>query len=108
MASRKQARNKANVNAATITRQSKSNLALAFVSLDRERKRDMTVFYAFCRVIDDIVDTTESTATEKERGLNNWRRWLRSYEQGEPELARDIRLLMEKYKLPPEMFEQII
>src|SRR5262249_5038543 len=41
---------KAKVNAATITRQSKSNLALAFVSLGRERKRDITIFYAFCRV----------------------------------------------------------
>src|SRR4029077_15271588 len=43
-----------NVNAAAITRQSKSNLALAFVSLGRERKRDITIFYAFCRVVDDI------------------------------------------------------
>ena len=48
---------KANVNAATITRQSKSNLALAFVSLGRERKRDITIFYAFCRVVDDIADS---------------------------------------------------
>src|ERR1700741_611587 len=38
---------KTTVNAATITRQSKSNLALAFVSLGRERKRDTTIFYAF-------------------------------------------------------------
>src|SRR6266513_3112799 len=37
---------KANVNAATITRQSQSNLALAFISLCAERKRDITVFYA--------------------------------------------------------------
>ena len=47
------------MNAATITRQSKSNLALAFISLGRERKRDMTIFYAFCRVIDDIADSSE-------------------------------------------------
>src|SRR6266550_3844120 len=45
---------KTHVNAAKITSQSKSNLALAFVSLGPERKRDITVFYAFCRVIDDI------------------------------------------------------
>jgi len=35
------------VNAAKIRSQSKSNLALAFVSLGPERKRDITVFYAF-------------------------------------------------------------
>ncbi len=47
------------VSAAKITRQSKSNLALAFISLGRERKRDITVFYAFCRVIDDIADSAQ-------------------------------------------------
>ena len=45
----------------TITRQSKSNLALAFVSLGRERRRDITDFYAFCRVVDDIADSAEPT-----------------------------------------------
>ncbi|MFL6537613.1 MAG: squalene/phytoene synthase family protein, partial [Chthoniobacterales bacterium] len=45
------------LNAATITRQSGSNLALAFFSLDRERRDDITLFYAFCRVIDDIADS---------------------------------------------------
>ena len=53
------------MNAATITRQSKSNLALAFVSLGRERKRDITIFYAFCRVVDDIADSTELSVIEK-------------------------------------------
>ena len=50
------------VSAAKITRQSKSNLALAFISLGRERKRDISVFYAFCRVIDDIADDEYATA----------------------------------------------
>ena len=45
------------MNAAKITRDSKSNLALAFVALGRERREDITVFYAFCRVIDDIADS---------------------------------------------------
>ena len=57
------------VNAATITRQSKSNLALAFISLGRERKRDIIIFYAFCRVIDDIADSAELTLAEKELRL---------------------------------------
>src|SRR5215510_16498761 len=62
---------KAKVNAATITRQSKSNLALAFVSLGRERKRDITVFYAFCRIIDDIADSSQLTVVEKRVHLAN-------------------------------------
>ena len=54
------------MNAAAITRQSKSNLALAFVSLGRERKRDITIFYAFCRVVDDIADSAELSVTKNE------------------------------------------
>ena len=66
------------MNAATITRQSKSNLALAFVSLGRERKRDITIFYAFCRVVDDIADSTELSVSEKRERLANWRQMLRT------------------------------
>jgi len=96
------------VNAAAITRQSKSNLALAFVSLGRERKRDITIFYAFCRVVDDIADSTELTVIEKRVRLANWRKMLRAGAPDEPLLARDVRQLMDKYSLPPDMLEEII
>ena len=96
------------MNAATITRQSKSNLAVAFVSLGRERKRDITIFYAFCRVIDDIADSADLSSVEKREGLANWRRILRSDAPDGPLLARDVRQLMDKYSLPPDMLEEII
>jgi phytoene synthase len=96
------------VNAATITRQSKSNLALAFISLGAERKRDITVFYAFCRVIDDIADSLELSVVEKRVRLAKWRQMLRAAAPDEPFLARDVRQLMQKYSLPPEMLEEII
>ncbi|MGE5207922.1 MAG: phytoene/squalene synthase family protein [Alphaproteobacteria bacterium] len=96
------------MNAAAITRQSKSNLALAFVSLDRERKRDITIFYAFCRVVDDIADSTTLSVTEKRVRLANWRKMLRGAVPDEPPLAGDVRQLMQKYSLPPEMLEEII
>jgi len=96
------------VNAAKITRASKSNLALAFVSLGRERRRDITIFYAFCRVIDDIADSTELTVEEKARDLTVWRRWLREGTPDEPTLARNVRDLIAKYSLTPAMLEEII
>jgi len=96
------------VNAATITRQSKSNLALAFISLGRERKRDIIVFYAFCRVIDDIADSTELTLAQKQLRLTKWRQMLQAAAPGELSLARDVRRLIEKYSLPVGMFEEII
>lgn len=96
------------MNATKITRQSKSNLALAFVSLGPERKRDITVFYAFCRVIDDIADSSEIDVAEKETRLAEWRRMLRAAVPGEPSLAGDVRRLIDKYSLTPEMLEEII
>jgi phytoene synthase len=96
------------VNAATITRQSKSNLALAFISLGRERKRDIIIFYAFCRVIDDIADSAELTLAEKELRLGKWRQMLQAPAPDEPLLAQDVRLLIKKYSLPVGMVEEII
>jgi len=96
------------VNAATITRQSGSNLALAFFSLGAERKRDITVFYAFCRVVDDIADSPELSVVEKRVRLARWRQMLRAAASDEPSLASEVRQLMQKYSLPPEMLEEII
>jgi len=96
------------MNAAKITRQSKSNLALAFISLGRERRRDITIFYAFCRVVDDIADSKILAVEEKRRRLTAWREWLRASKADESALASDIRGLIDKYSLRPEMLEEII
>src|ERR1700716_4124112 len=96
------------MKAAEITRESKSNLAVAFVSLGRERRRDITVFYAFCRVIDDIADSPVLTLAEKQARLAKWRQMLEVAAPDEPPLARDVRGLIEKYSLPLSMFEEII
>jgi phytoene synthase len=96
------------VNAAKITRASKSNLALAFVSLGRERRRDITTFYAFCRVIDDIADDVDLGGDEKRRLLSEWRASLRAPQTNESPFAADVRGLMKKYVITPEMLEEII
>jgi phytoene synthase len=96
------------VNAEKITRESKSNLALAFVALGRERRRDITVFYAFCRVIDDIADAPSTSAEEKARALIAWRRWLRQSEPEEDPIACDLRSVIEKYSLTVPMLDEII
>ncbi len=96
------------MNAAKITRDSKSNLALAFVALGRERRNDITIFYAFCRVIDDIADSPDAAPEEKAKELRAWRGWLRESGPEEPALARDLRGLYAKYAITPEMLEEII
>ena len=96
------------MNAEKITRDSKSNLALAFVALGRERRADITIFYAFCRVIDDIADSTETAPEEKARSLAAWRKWIHTPGPDEPALARDLRGLFAKYSITPPMLEEII
>jgi len=96
------------VNAAKITRNSKSNLALAFVALGRERRNDITIFYAFCRVVDDIADSTETSVHEKASALQAWRTWIRESAPDEPALARDVRGLYAKYAIKPAMLDEII
>lgn len=96
------------MNAAKITRESKSNLALAFVALDRKRRDDITVFYAFCRLVDDIADSAETAPAEKAQQLAAWRKWLRARAPEEPALARNVRELFSKYAITPAMLEEII
>ncbi len=96
------------MNAEKITRQSKSNLALAFIALGRERRRDITTFYAFCRLIDDIADDPQIPLHEKTRQLSGWRASLRSAQPNESSVAREIRTVIAKYRLAPEMLEEII
>jgi len=91
-----------------ITRASKSNLALAFISMSGKRRRDITTFYAFCRVIDDIADDPARDAASKRRELANWRLSLRDKSADEPALAGAIRQLMSDYPIKPEMLEEII
>ena len=95
-------------DAQQITRESRSNLALAFVSLGAERRRDITTFYAFCRLIDDIADSPELTVPQKAERLTQWRQSLAASHSDEPPLAAEIRALIAKYQLTPEMLAEII
>lgn len=96
------------MDAKKITRRSKSNLALAFVSLGKERRDDITTFYAFCRIIDDIADSDTLSPGDKAAGLAAWRRWLTAAEANEDPLASEVRALIAKYRLTPAMLEEII
>jgi phytoene synthase len=95
-------------SAEQITRASKSNLALAFVSLGAERRRDITIFYAFCRLIDDIADSRKLHPEEKARRLTSWRKAISDPVADEPALAPEVRGLISQYAITPAMLEEII
>ncbi len=56
----------------TITRNAKSNLAFALIDLPEEKRIHMAQFYAFCRLVDDIVDEQGMTAEERHSALDRW------------------------------------
>jgi phytoene synthase len=89
---------------------SRSNLALAFLVLPKEKRHDMDVFYTFCRVVDDIADSQTLPPQKKREYLEAWKQNLTSApEAPQPHaLGSQIRALMEKYRLKAEQFLEII
>ncbi|MES2570848.1 MAG: squalene/phytoene synthase family protein [Verrucomicrobiota bacterium] len=91
-----------------ITRASKSNLALAFFALPAERRRDISTFYAYCRVIDDIADDPGRSLAERQGALDHWKEALVAPVEAPPPLAASVRELIGKYQLPVGHFLEII
>lgn len=56
----------------TITNNAKSNLAFTLVDLPEERRQNMARLYAFCRIVDDIVDEPGMTPEERHGALDRW------------------------------------
>ncbi len=56
----------------TITRNAKSNLAFTLMDLPEEKRTHMAQFYAFCRIVDDIVDEPGMSAEERHAALDRW------------------------------------
>jgi phytoene synthase len=95
-------------NAKEITRASHSNLAFAFLSLGKRRRQAITIFYAFCRVIDDIADAADLPGQAKAHQLGVWREAVRGRIADEPPLAAAVRGLTRQYTITPAMLEEII
>ena len=95
-------------SAAAIMKASKSNLALAFVALPLERRQDITTFYAFCRLVDDIADDPALPVAEKRRRIGLWRESVMDDFAGEPAIAPAIREIIRKYMIQGSLFGDIL
>lgn len=96
------------LSSAEIARKAKSNLALALACLPEERRRDMTTFYAFCRVVDDIADDPETPAEQKEQELVRWRRCVLESQPAGNAVLDEVILLPRKYGFPPLWLAEIV
>ena len=90
----------------------RSNLALAFLSLSAGKRRDMDVFYTFCRLVDDVADSDSLPPEDKERILKAWRSALDQHppvEAGQrPLLIGQLHALITKYSLSKQHLAEII
>ena len=93
-----------------LTAASGSNLALALKVLPQSRRRDMRIFYAFCRTVDDLADEPNLPLEVRREGLRAWREALqRSYSlPGEPVLAETVRRVLRDHDVPSEWAVELV
>lgn len=95
----------------TITRQSASNLALAFVVLPKAKRNAMSALYAFCRAVDDVADDEAVPTDQRREQLAAWRADVqRACAAHTPQFQvnRELQGVIRRYGLRFEHFDQLI
>lgn len=98
-------------DSATITRNSASNLALAFVLLPRPKRDAMCALYALCREVDDVADDESIPVAQRREQLAGWRDDTRRACAGEPPrlaVNRELQPVIQQFHLPFELFDDLI
>lgn len=95
-------------DASDITRRAKSNLAFALRILPPDRREDMVVFYAFCRVMDDLADDPASPPDQKSAALHSWREGLQQGFANPDSFQKQILAVRERHHIPDELLLAII
>lgn len=92
----------------TITGNAKSNLAFTLVDLPEERRRHMAQFYAFCRIVDDIVDEPVMDNTERHAALDRWTQVITCAVAPTAGIEQEVQSLVREMKLDTAPMLQII
>ncbi len=83
----------------TITRNAKSNLAFTLMDLPVEKRVHMAQFYAFCRIVDDIVDEPGMNPEERHMALNRWADVITSSVEATPGIEEEVQRLVKDLAL---------
>ncbi len=95
---------------ATSPAEKSSNFYLGFLFLDRRKREALSAVYAYCRLIDDIVDSRSLAADEARRQLAYWREEVARLFEGRPtrEVSKALLPHVAAYRLPQEPFLEMI
>ena len=87
-----------------------SNFFLGFLFLPKAKREALSAVYAYCRLVDDIVDDGSLSKEEAEAGLRFWREEIGRLFAGAPTHAVSRRLLapVREFGLPKEPFLEMI
>ncbi|MCH1507157.1 MAG: squalene/phytoene synthase family protein [Verrucomicrobiales bacterium] len=96
------------LHAAEITKKSRSNFAIAFATLPKERRAAMVTYYAFCRVVDDIVDEPGPTRDERLRLLERWRQTVDGSVNDLTSFEQDVVEMQNTYAVPASEMHLLI
>jgi squalene synthase HpnD len=93
-----------------ITKQSGSNLALSFMCLPEQTRADMCTFYAFCRLVDDLVDQGGHDKPRCRREIGEWREEIDRCYTGNPStgFGRELAAIIRRHLIPPIHFKEIL
>lgn len=92
----------------TITSNAKSNLAFTLVDLPEERRCNMARLYAFCRIVDDIVDEPGMTPDERHAALDRWVAVITCQVVPTPGIESEVQKLMVEQQLDPAPLLELI
>lgn len=94
----------------TVARREAKNFYYSFLVLPPAKRAALCAVYAFMRFCDDIADSPGAPAT-KEGYLDAWAGALRAAmrgESGESLILPAFRATVERYEIPPRLFEELI
>ena len=94
---------------ARLTRKSRSNFFYAFLLLPRAQREAIFAVYAFCRIVDDVVDTASDRATPRQE-LARWREEIAQVFEGRPEhpVAQRLQEAVRRFPIPRAALLDII
>ena len=83
----------------TITRNAKSNLAFTLANLPEDVRIHMSQFYAFCRIVDDIVDEPGMDPQQRHAALDRWVTVVTGAVEPDAGIEREVRTLIDDLHL---------
>ena len=89
----------------------KSNLAFAFFCMEKDRAKDIEIFYAFCRLMDDIADEEGRSKETKRAALEEWKTEINNaYDSEKPlsSLGEEMRALVRRRNIPRQYVLDVI